>query len=357
MNAIHNSSVGNTHPKTAWAWAACNRRGTMIVLVAMMLVMLLMTVTFSIDVAYMQLTRTELRAATDAAARAAAEALSRQQSTRAAQRAAKQVARRNLVGGQPLLLRNSEIVPGRSEFSTTGIWKFTPGGTPPNAIKVYGKRTTGSRSGAVPLFFGGIFGFAEFEPEHEAVASQLDRDVALVVDHSGSMNSNGRWDGLIAAIDVFMTEIDRTPQREVVSLSGYSTNAARIQPLTDDSFLITQALGQLSPGGWTNIGGGLLVGSDSLAEDAERRVLAAKTIVLLTDGNHNIGTDPLVAAQTALSRGHVVHTITFGSGANSTLMEQVAALTGGRYYHAADNAQLLQVFREIALTLPVVLSQ
>lgn len=334
-----------------------HRRGAMLVLVSLMLVMLLMTVTFSVDVAYMQLTRTELRAATDAAARAAAEALSREQSTLAARRAAKQTARRNLVGGQPLLLRNADVVAGRSTFAATGTWEFTPGGTPANAVQVFGRRTAGSRSGAIPLFFGQIFGFAEFEPEHDAIASQLDRDVALVVDHSGSMDSYNRWDGLIEAIGVFMIEIDGTPQREVVSLSGYSSDASRVQPLTDNSSLITQALGRLDPNGLTNIGDGLLAGSDSLVQDAERRDLAAKTIILMTDGNHNTGTNPVLAAQTAVNRGQVVHTITFGNGANATLMQQVAALTGGRYYHAEDNGELLQVFREIALTLPVVLSK
>ncbi len=296
----------------------------MVVLIAMMLVILLMTVTFSVDVAYMQLSRTELRVATDAAARAAAEALSRRQSTSAAITAAKMIAARNMVAGEPLLLSDTDIIPGRSTYSATGIWQFTPGGSPPNAIRVMGRRTTGSESGPVPLFFGGIYGFANFETDQSAVASQLDRDLALVVNHFGSMGKHDRWDGLDAAIGVFMIEIDSTPHREMISLSGYSTNATRLQPLTDNSLLITQALDQLSPGGRTNIGDGLLAGSDSLEQDAGRRELAAKTVVIMTDGNHNAGTDPLVAAQTALNRGHIVHTITFGDGANATLMRQVA---------------------------------
>ena len=53
----------------------------MLVLIALLLVVFLGMVAFAVDVAYMQLVRTELRVATDAAARASGEALSRSQSS------------------------------------------------------------------------------------------------------------------------------------------------------------------------------------------------------------------------------------------------------------------------------------
>ena len=55
------------------------RCGAIIVMVAVSLAILMTCVVFSIDVAYMQLTRMELRSAVDAATRAGAEALSREQ--------------------------------------------------------------------------------------------------------------------------------------------------------------------------------------------------------------------------------------------------------------------------------------
>ena len=47
------------------------RRGAMLVLIGLLLLVFMGAVAFSVDVAYMQLTRTQLRIATDAAARAA----------------------------------------------------------------------------------------------------------------------------------------------------------------------------------------------------------------------------------------------------------------------------------------------
>ena len=52
----------------------------MLVLIALLLIVFLGMVAFTVDVAYMQLVRTQLRVATDAAARASGEALSRSQS-------------------------------------------------------------------------------------------------------------------------------------------------------------------------------------------------------------------------------------------------------------------------------------
>ena len=53
------------------------RRGAIVVLVALMMIVFLASVAFSVDVAYMQLTKIKLRSAADAAARAAGEGLSR----------------------------------------------------------------------------------------------------------------------------------------------------------------------------------------------------------------------------------------------------------------------------------------
>ncbi len=71
------------------------RRGIIVILAAVGLLVLLATTILSVDTAYIQLTRTELRVATDAAAKAAAEALMRTQDTAQAVAAAKSMASLN----------------------------------------------------------------------------------------------------------------------------------------------------------------------------------------------------------------------------------------------------------------------
>src|SRR5215510_10137842 len=95
-------------PRLRPRWAL-RRRGAMLYLICLFVVIFLAMTALSVDVAYMHLSRTQLRAATDAAARAGAEALSRNQSTTAARTAAKNLAAENLVAGAPLLLADSDI--------------------------------------------------------------------------------------------------------------------------------------------------------------------------------------------------------------------------------------------------------
>ena len=60
------------------------RRGAIVILVAVMLFVFIVMAALTVDVAYMQLIRTDLRIATDAAAKAGAEALSRTEDEAAA---------------------------------------------------------------------------------------------------------------------------------------------------------------------------------------------------------------------------------------------------------------------------------
>jgi hypothetical protein len=174
------------HRKPRPKWLK-TRRGAIVVFAAFMMIVFLATVAFSVDVAYMQLSKVQLRTATDAAARAAGEALSREQCLDCSRQAAKDIAQENLVAGDPLLLDDSDIVFGNSEEQAGGAWAFTPGAEPINAVRVFGRRTREAPSGSVATFFGRVFDVFDFEPTQAATVVRLDRDICLVVDRSSSM--------------------------------------------------------------------------------------------------------------------------------------------------------------------------
>ena len=330
------------------------RRGAMVILIVLVIVLLIVGALFSIDVAYMHMVRAELRTATDAAARAGAEELSRTQDPDKAIEAAIKIASKNKVAGQGLGLSPTDIELGRHEF-VNGHFEFVAGGDGLNAVRVTGNRLQDSLDGSVPLFFGKIFGRSSFQPTQRASATRIDRDIALVLDRSGSMNEQNRFKSLKKAVDVFLAELEKTGQEEFVSLTFYNEFATKHVDITPDYKEISDAMDKVSPQGWTGIGRGLLMGSDSLVNDALQRPFAHKSIVLMTDGNQNRGINPLDAADTAIERGQIVHTITFSSGANQTLMKKVADKTGGIHFHADNEEELRDVFREIAAELPVIL--
>lgn len=330
------------------------RRGAMLVLVAVSLVIFLVCLVYSVDIAFMHLARTELRTSVDAAARSAAKVLSEAQDVNAARQAGKSTALRNSVAGRGFTLPDADIVFGRVAVTSTGVSSFAEGVNPPNAVRVTSGRTPNRPDGPVALLFGRILGRATFEPIQSSVAAQLDRDVALVLDVSGSMADFNKFAGLQAALNVFLTEIDRTPQSEHVSLTTYSTNSRRDQALTPNTSLIRTAFAPKRPGGSTAIGLGLKDGLASVGTDPLRRSFAERTVIVMTDGIHNTGIAPDIVARTAPT-DVTIHTITFGSDADQARMRQVAAIGRGQHFHAASNQDLVQVFRQLALTLPVVL--
>lgn len=337
------------------------RRGAMLVLVAIVLILLIIGAVFSVDVAYMHMVRAELRTATDAAARAGSEALARTQDPAQARAAAIAIASQNTVAGRGLTLDPADITFGSLAEGANGRFVFLPNETPVAAVRVNGRRDQSSSDGPVDLFFARVFSTNSFEPIENATAAANVRDVALVLDVSGSMaaaNADGvsRLDALKFAVQVFLTEVQRESPLTRISLTSYSSSPRKLADLTDDFAEIQRIVNRFLPRGATAIGNGLRVGSDSLVNDAGNRQFAQKTIIIMTDGRHNTGPSPATTVNTAVGRGHQVHTITFGAGADQNLMRTVAEATeGGIHLHADTAADLTTTFRDIARVLSVTL--
>ena len=327
----------------------------MLILIAVMLIGFMITVAFSVDVAHMHLSRTELRSATDAASKAAALELSSTQDVAQAIARGQQIASRNLVAGDPLQLRPSDFSFGHSEEQSGGRFAFNSGGSPTNSVQVNGRRTSGSASGPVPLFFGNIFGVDFFEPSVDATATYVERDVVLVVDRSGSMQGQ-KFDDLVSAINIFVATLNATPVDERVGLASYSDQATQDVPLTQNLGLISTAMSSLPVGGFTSISRGMRAG-ESIMNASRSADFVERTMIVMTDGRHNRGPEPRTVAQSLAADGVQIHTITFGANADQARMQEVAKIGSGRHFHALTGDQLRDIYREIALTLSTVMTE
>jgi Flp pilus assembly protein TadG len=372
--------------------AVARRKGAIAVLVAVLMIIFLMAVAFSVDVGYMQLSRTRLRIATDAAARAAGEALTRTQDLPSAIQAAHDLAGANEVAGDPLLLDDADILVGSASKQANGSWAFTEGGTPVNSIRVVGRRTRSAPSGSIPLLFGRVFNVFDYETTQTSTAVRMDRDICLVVDRSSSMKlsltdtqsnmstssprfcqppqSDSRWAALAVAVADFNAALASTPQIEHVGLAsfasnytacGVTNNASEInQQLSSAVNAVNTAMANISArkfNGNTNIAAGLQNGINVLTNPATARPYALKTMILLTDGIRTDGGDPMDLTDDAVAQDITIHTITFGDSADQAEMQDIAAATGGKHYHAPDAQRLREVFQEIALTMLVTLTE
>ena len=103
--------------------ANSQRKGGIIVLLAILLPVIFIMAAFVINISYLQLARTELLIATDASARAAGRAWSHYQNIDDAKTAAQVTAALNTVGGTPVVLSfndsDNDIEFGDNNISTT----------------------------------------------------------------------------------------------------------------------------------------------------------------------------------------------------------------------------------------------
>lgn len=359
----------------------------MLPLIAFLLPVLLIFLGFAVDLAYMQNARMELRAATDAAARAGATELSRTENINKARLKALNVAEANMVAGAPLKLAASDVEIGRSLPNARGRWVFTPNATPPNSVRVNGRRNQGSVSGTIPLFFGKIVGSQDFEPVSQATASFLNIDVCLVLDRSTSMKlqddssergmyisdsrfcsaptSDSRWVALDSAIRVFLDALGDTDAEEQVALATYSSDLSYFSPalcgayrqpskldsrLDTDLSRIEDKMDEYLNGVWngnTYIEAGMRTGLSELTHPGRSRDFADKIMIVLTDGHENVG-DAVDAARDCADEGVIVHSITFSDYADQVTMRRVANAAGGRHYHAPNGNRLREIFQELA---------
>ncbi len=160
------------------------RRGVIAVLAAVFLVVMLGLIAFAVDIGHLGLARTQLQASADSAALAAAATTNLPRSEM--ETVAKQFAGYHSVGGRSLQLNSNDVEYGTWDAASRA---FTSSAQAGNAVRVT-VRTDAENGGATPLFFGRLFGLASVNQNASAVATCNPRDIAFVVDLSGSMNND-----------------------------------------------------------------------------------------------------------------------------------------------------------------------
>jgi Ca-activated chloride channel family protein len=202
--------------------------------------------------------------------------------------------------------------------------------------------------------------------------------IAMVVDVSGSMaNRDFFWDQqLISRLDAVKrafrllvegdgNKLEGRPQ-DLISLVTYATRPDTACPLTLDHAALLKTLDAQEPRtliteATTNTGDAIAWALHGLNKAPGKR----KVMILLTDGEHNVGSPalkPTQAAQLAGNLGIPIYTIhALGESADpdeaskqadenlraKKSLQQVAAITGGQYFQANDTAMLLDVCQKI----------
>ena len=193
-------------------------------------------------------------------------------------------------------------------------------------------------------------------------------EIAMTLDVSSSMLARDfEPDRLEAAKEVATKFILERPQ-DKIGLIVFAGESFTQCPLTTDQAVLVNLLRDVNSGiieDGTAIGLGLANAVSRLKDSPAK----SKVVILLTDGVNNRGAvAPVTAAELAVSYGIRVYTIGIGTYGEAPypvqtpfgvqmqnvpveideeVLQQIATLTGGKYFRATDNDKLTQIYKEI----------
>ena len=168
-----------------------NKQGVIAPLFAFILPVLLIFSAFAINLSYMQLTTTQLKIASDASSHAGGRALSFFQDTDQAIIEMDRYAQLNPVAGTPIVIPQNDnhmqfgeaiLVNGKYDFQQhpKSVVDADDNGVIVNSVRVFAEVDT-------PLAFRFRNGEGSFNPVRSSITHQKDRDIAIILDKSGSM--------------------------------------------------------------------------------------------------------------------------------------------------------------------------
>lgn len=188
--------------------------------------------------------------------------------------------------------------------------------------------------------------------------THLPVDVMLIIDRSGSMGDPiSKLNGAKDAAKTFVDQLDSMNDRS--GLVSYSSTATLDQGLTDNQTLMKNKIDALSVTlyGRTNIGDGVYYATEEILKNG-RTASVIWVEILLSDGRANEPfNDPghikdreyaINASINASDENIVIYTIGLGEDANKTHLEEMANITGGKFYYAPNSSVLESIYLEIA---------
>ena len=220
--------------------------------------------------------------------------------------------------------------------------------------------------------------------------------VILALDMSGSMKATDiAPTRMVAARDAAKSFVNEQPDNVRIGVVGIAAAAAVVQSPTTNREDILQALERLEPQRGTALGSGLVIALDTALpaaridvdgfinprkdrpqtidkeKDAEAKSIApgensSVAIVLLSDGQSNVGPEPIKAAELAAKLGVRVYTVGMGTPEGSIVkvdgwsmrtrldeeaLQKVASTTLGEYFRAPNANELKKIYRTLGAKL------
>ena len=222
-------------------------------------------------------------------------------------------------------------------------------------------------------------------PQATVSLPRLEGTVILTFDVSGSMAADDlkptRMEAAKAAAREF---VEKQPSNILIGVVAFSDGGISIQPPTSEREQTLDTIDRLVPRRGTSLGNGILVSLNTIVVSAgdppllNNNSLSAPSlptpvpepqgwypsavIVVLSDGENNQAPDPVMVSDLAADLGVRVYTIGIGtpegtiidvegfsihSRLDEALLQSISDNTGGQYYSAANEEDLLRIYRDL----------
>ena len=137
---------------------------------------------------------------------------------------------------------------------------------------------------------------------------QPGNNIVLVIDKSGSMGQKDIKPNRISVAKASAGKfVDMSREKDRIGVVVFFDRITVLQGLTTEKQKLTKVIDNIGHGGGTDIGGGIEAAKNLLKN------VGGGTIILLTDGCHTSGRDPISAAKEAASYGIRINTIGIGT--------------------------------------------
>ncbi|HET9601894.1 MAG TPA: VWA domain-containing protein [Acidimicrobiales bacterium] len=219
-------------------------------------------------------------------------------------------------------------------------------------------------------------------PEMALSLPRQEGTVILTFDVSNSMRAEDlqptRIDAAKAAARTF---VEAQPETIEIGVVAFSDGGLVIQQPTSVRSEVLGAIERLAPLGATSLGHGIFTSLNAIAgepitldpaaleadvENLDIGYFGSAVVVLLSDGENTSNPDPMVVAELAAVAGVNVYPIGIGSTEGTVLeidgfsvatrldedlLNGIATVTGGTYFHAEDAESLREIYDTIDLKL------
>ncbi len=196
-------------------------------------------------------------------------------------------------------------------------------------------------------------------------------DIVMAIDVSASMLAKDLKPNRLEALKDVAANFIRSRTTDRIGLVEYAGESYTKTPITSDKSIILRSLKEIEYNtiieGGTAIGMGLATSVNRIKDSKA----ISKVVILLTDGVNNSGfIDPLTAAELANEFGIKIYTIGLGTNGmalspigidsrgkfnyanakveiDEKLLNEIADLTGGKYFRATNNSKLKEIYDDI----------